>query len=111
MIRDLEYLKELRGLPKIIRVDNGPEFISHKLDVWCKDNKIDLMFIQPRKPMQNRYVERCKGNIRRELFNVYLFKTINEVRIKSEEYIHDYNYNRPHAALGYKTPIDLLEIV
>jgi putative transposase len=109
LIRVLEYLKDLRGLPKMIRVDNGPEFISNKLDVWCKDNKIDLMFIQPGKPMQNGYVERCNGNIRRELLNAYVFKTINEVRIKSEEYMHDYNYNRPHAALGYKTPMDLLE--
>jgi putative transposase len=111
LIRVLECLKDLRGLPKMIRVDNGPEFISHKLDVWCKDNKIDLMFIQPGKPMQNGYVERCNGNIRRELLNAYVFKTINEVRVKSEEYMHDYNYNRPHAALGYKTPMDLLENV
>ncbi len=28
LIRSLEYLKEFRGLPKMIRVDNGPEFIS-----------------------------------------------------------------------------------
>lgn len=30
LIRVLEYLQEFRGLPKMIRVDNGPEFISHK---------------------------------------------------------------------------------
>ena len=29
LIRVLEYLKEFRGLPEMIRVDNGPEFISH----------------------------------------------------------------------------------
>ena len=43
----LERLKEVHGLPQMIRVDNGPEFISHKLDHWCKDNKVQLMFIQP----------------------------------------------------------------
>lgn len=47
VIRVLEYLKEFRGLPQMIRVDNDPEFISHKLDYWCKENKIDLIFIQP----------------------------------------------------------------
>ena len=47
LIRSLEYLREFRGLPKMIRVDNGPEFISQKLDQWCKDNKITLLFIQP----------------------------------------------------------------
>lgn len=111
LIRVLEYLKEFRGLPKMIRMDNGPEFISHKLDIWAKENKIDLIFIQPGKPMQNGFIERCNGNIRRELLNAYVFKSIDEVREKAEEYMMDYNYHRPHAALNFKTPIDLLENV
>jgi putative transposase len=45
LIRVLEYLKEFRGLPEMIRVDNGPEFISHKLEAWCKENKVQLVFI------------------------------------------------------------------
>jgi putative transposase len=109
LIRVLEYLKEFRGIPQMIRVDNGPEFISHKLDVWCKDNKIELVFIQPGKPMQNGYIERCNGNVRREFLNAYVFKTLEEVRIKAEEYMYDFNYHRPHKALNFKTPIDLLE--
>jgi putative transposase len=112
LIRTLEYLKEFRGLPQMIRVDNGPEFISHKLDLWCKEHNIQLTFIQPGKPMQNGYIERCNGNIRRELLNAYVFKTLDEVREKAEEWMIDYNYNRPHKALNYKTPMDLLpEIV
>ncbi|AHM60548.1 integrase catalytic subunit [Flammeovirgaceae bacterium 311] len=43
LIRVLEYLKEFRGLPEIIRMDNGPEFISYKLECWCKENKIRLV--------------------------------------------------------------------
>lgn len=110
LIRVLERLKEDRGLPSMIRVDNGPEFISSKLDHWCKEHKITLSFIQPGKPMQNGYIERCNGNIRRELLNAYAFKTIDEVRTKAEEYLLDYNQNRPHKALGYKTPYELLEV-
>jgi putative transposase len=109
LIRVLDYLKKFRGLPQMIRMDNGPEFISHKLDLWSKENKIELVFIQPGKPMQNGYIERCNGNIRRELLNAYIFKTIAEVREKSEEYMHDYNHNRPHSSLNYKTPIELLD--
>ena len=108
LIRCLEYLKEFRGLPNMIRVDNGPEFISHKLDMWCKDHKIQLCFIQPGKPMQNGYVERCNGNIRKELLNAYVFKTLDEVRLKTEEWMYDYNYHRPHKSLNYMAPIDLL---
>jgi len=104
VIRVLEYLKEFRGLPGIIRVDNGPEFISHKLDQWCKQNKITLMFIQPGKPMQNGYIERCNGNIRKELLNAYVFTTLTEVREKAEEWMIDYNNERPHKSLGYRAP-------
>lgn len=111
LIRVLEYLKEFRGLPEMIRVDNGPEFISHKLDIWCREHKIQLMFIQPGKPMQNGFIERCNGNIRRELLNAYVFKSISEVREKAEEYMEDYNYHRPHASLNFKTPMDILENV
>lgn len=104
VIRVLEYLEEFRGLPQIIRVDNGPEFISHKLDQWCRQHKITLVFIQPGKPMQNAYVERCNGNIRKELLNTYVFTTLQEVREKAEEWMIDYNNERPHKSLGYKAP-------
>lgn len=107
LIGVLEALKELRGLPKVIRVDNGPEFISHKLDVRCNENKIKLVFIQPGKPMQNGFVERCNGSIRKELLNANIFKTLDEFRWKIEEYKMDYNHCRPHSALNYKTPIEM----
>lgn len=110
VIRVLEQLEESRGLPAMIRVDNGPEFISHKLDAWCKDRGIMLAYIQPGKPTQNAYVERLNGSIRRELLNTYVFRTLEEVREKAAEWQHDYNHRRPHSALGYRTPVDLLPL-
>jgi putative transposase len=107
VIRVLEALKETRGLPEMIRVDNGPEFISFKLDHWCKENHIALIFIQPGKPSQNAFIERCNGNIRKELLNAYVFRTLEEVRIKVQQWKDDYNYHRPHSALNYKTPIEI----
>lgn len=108
VIRVLEGLRTTRGLPKMIRVDNGPEFISAMFDMWCKENGITLVFIQPGKPTQNAYVERCNGNIRKELLNAYVFKTMPEVRYRTEPWRIDHNQNRPHAALNYRTPADLL---
>ena len=60
VIRVLEKLTVQRGCPANIRCDNGPEFISHKLEQWCSDKsrQISLQFIQPGKPMQNAYIER-----------------------------------------------------
>ncbi|MND86887.1 Integrase core domain protein [compost metagenome] len=96
-------------LPKSIRMDNGPEFISKKLDDWSKENKVTLVFIQPGQPTQNAFIERCNGSIRRELLNAYVFKTLNEVRTMAEEWMYDYNFQLPHQALNFKTPMDLLE--
>lgn len=110
LIRALEYLHEFRGLPKMIRVDNGPEFISAKLDDWCKKHKITLVFIQPGKPMQNAYVERCNGSIRRELLNAYVFTSLREVREKAEQWRQDYNCSRPHQALGFVPPAEYPKI-
>lgn len=104
LIRALEYLQEFRGLPNMIRVDKGPECIAAKLDQWCKKQKITLVFIQPGKPMQKAYVERCNGSIRRELLNAYVFTALREVREKAEEWRLDYNTKRPHQSLGYCTP-------
>ena len=53
MIRVLEELEESRGLPSMPKLDNGPEFISHRLDAWSKERKIALAFIQLDEPMQN----------------------------------------------------------
>jgi putative transposase len=108
VIRCLEQIGKTRGLPKMIRVDNGPEFISAKLDMWCKENKIQLIFIQPGEPTQNAFIERLNGTFRRDILNAYVFKSIQEVKDISKEWIHDYNYNRPHKSLNNKTPIEYL---
>jgi putative transposase len=106
VIRCLEEIAQYRGHPKMIRVDNGPEFISAKLDLWCKEKQIQLIFIQPGEPTQNAYIERLNGTFRRDVLNAYVFKSIQEVRTLSNEWMHDYNYNRPHRALKNKTPIE-----
>jgi len=109
VIKVLDKLIFSRGIPKMIRVDNGPEFISNKLDAWCKDNKIQLVFIQPGKPMQNGFIERLNGSLRRELLNAYVFRTINEVRLQVDDWKNDYNYFRPHESLNNKTPIEMID--
>lgn len=108
VIRVLEQLQESRGLPEMIRVDNGPEFVSHKLDAWSKERGITLAYIEPGEPTQNAYIERLNGSLRRELLNAYVFRTLDEVRQKTSDWKHDYNHQRPHKSLGYRTPIGAL---
>ena len=109
VIRVLERVSLDRPLPMMIRVDNGPEFISDKLDCWCIDKKVQLVFIQPGKPMQNGYVERLNGSIRKELLNAYIFRTLSEVREMASVWKEDYNNNRPHDALGNRTPREITD--
>jgi len=106
VIRVLERLVQTRETPKQIRVDNGPEFISDRLQSWCKQRSIELKFIQPGKPVQNAFVERNNGSLRKELLDAYLFFTLAEVRKMAEEWRQDYNSARPHQALGFVPPLE-----
>jgi len=108
VIRTLQRLIELKTKPQMIRVDNGPEFISDRLQQWCDEHKISLQFIQPGKPMQNAFIERNNGSLRKELLDAYLFYSLTEVRTMAEEWRHDYNCSRPHQSLGFVPPIEYI---
>jgi len=108
VIRTLQRLIETRTKPQSIRVDNGPEFISDKLQQWCDDQKIRLQFIQPGKPVQNAFIERNSGSLRKELLDAYLFYSLQEVRTMAEEWRQDYNHERPHESLGYVPPVEFI---
>jgi len=105
LIRVLERIIEQRGKPVCLRTDNGPEFISHKLQEWCEDRGIRIAYIQPGKPTQNAFIERKNGSLRRGLLNAYLFSSLTEVRFMAEEWQRDYNMERPHKSLGYLSPV------
>jgi putative transposase len=94
------------GCPAQVRVDNGPELISHVLQDWCTGQGIILHWIAPGKPTQNAYIERFNGSFRRELLNQYLFSSLRQVREQCEQWQYDYNYLRPHEALNFLTPIE-----
>lgn len=106
VIRALDRLREQRGLPEQIRVDNGPEYISNKLRIWANKNNVELMFIQPGKPTQNSLMERLNGTCRNELLNANWFFHLDQVRELANEWMHEYNFERPHQALGDRTPIE-----
>lgn len=74
--------------------------------MWCRKNKIQLLFIQPGEPTQNAYIERFNGTFRRDVLNAYIFKALDDVRDITEQCIYDYNYIRPHKALKNKTPME-----
>ncbi len=104
--RALDQVVVLRGKPANIRSDNGPEFISHLMEQWGEQHKVSWHYIQPGRPMQNAYIERKNGSMRRELLNSWMFESLSEARMRCEAWRLDYNHERPHKALGYLSPVD-----
>jgi putative transposase len=100
----LEKLGELRGLPEVITVDNGPEFAGKALDEWAYRCGIKLSFIRPGKPIENAFVESFNGRLRDECLNTNWFLSLKHARDIIEDWRRDYNTVRPHSSLGGLTP-------
>jgi putative transposase len=106
VIRVLDQLRETRGLPQSIVVDNGPEFTGRALDTWAYRYGVSLAFIAPGKPSQNGYAESFNGKFRDECLNQHWFITLNDAKRKIESWRQDYNQVRPHSSLGNLSPIE-----
>jgi len=104
VVRVLEGLALWRGYPQQLRLDNGPELISHTLADWASRCHVELAFIQPGKPAQNAYIERFNRTYREDILDAYLFASIQEVQAITEEWVEEYNAVRPHDALGGLPP-------
>ena len=101
----LTRLCDLRGCPEMIRVDNGPEFISETFKGWAKAKGILIHFIEPGKPAQNAYVERFNKSFRTEVLDINWFTSLGEVKRLADEWRDIYNMQRPHESLGGYAPI------
>jgi putative transposase len=110
IIRTLDRIALWRGYPAKLRVDNGPEFTSVLMAEWAETHGVTLEFIQPGKPTQNSFIERFNRTYREEVLDMYIFKRLSEVRNTTENWIDEYNEQRPHESLGNLTPREYMII-
>ena len=102
--RVLDRLALSRGLPQVIRTDNGKEFCGKAMVIWAHQQGVQLRLIQPGKPNQNAYVESFNGRLRDECLNEHWFTHLLQARTTIETWRREYNEERPKKALGGLTP-------
>jgi putative transposase len=108
VVQTLERVCAKTGYPTTIRVDQGSEFISRDLDLWAYTNSVTLDFSRPGTPTDNAFIEAFNGRFRAECLNTHWFLSLADAREKLEDWSRYYNEERPHGAIGQKTPIALL---
>jgi putative transposase len=108
--RVLDEVIAQRGRPQAIRCDNGPELTSRHFLAWSVEWKIELRHIQPGKPTQNAHVESFHGRLREECLRLNWFTNLFDARRKITSWRKEYNEERPHSSLDYRTPTEFAHI-
>jgi len=93
-----------RGLPRILRTDNGKECCGRAMRPWAHERGLTLRLIEPGKPNQNAYIESFNGRFRDECLNEHWFTRLAHARVVIEDWRREYNDERPKKALGGLTP-------
>ena len=83
----MERIIEWRGKPKVIRLDNDPEYIANSLVNWAKEHDIFLNYIEPSKPTQNAYIERFNRTARHEWFNMHTFESVEHAQLLATQWL------------------------
>lgn len=104
VVRVLDRVAAVRGYPRAIVCDNGPEFVSEALDTWAHEHGVLLDFIDPGKPVQNPFIESFNGTFREECLNESWFVSLYDAQRTIEAWRIDYECERPHSKLKDLTP-------
>lgn len=104
LTRVLDTLNASRGLPEVIRTDNGKEFCGRAKLSWCHGRGVKLRLIEPVKPNQNAYIESFNGRFRDECLNENRFTGLLQARVIIEAWQWECNEERLKKALGELTP-------
>ena len=104
LTRVLSRLADTRGLPHVVRTDNGKEFCGRAMLTWAQTCNVTLRLIEPGTPNQNAYIESFNGRLRDECLNEHWFLNLTHAQTIIETWRCEYNEERPKNALGELTP-------
>lgn len=100
----LSSVVERRGIPGRIRSDNGPEFVAEVVRAWVVASGFETLYIAPGKPWQNGYAEAFHSRLRDEFLERESFENVSQAQGAADLWRVEYNTQRPHSSLDYKTP-------
>lgn len=104
VIDTLAELFSMRGVPDHIRSDNGPEFVAQAIQRWLTQLEIEGLYIAPGSPWENGYAESFHSRLRDEFLALEEFENLAAARKLTTAWQREYNEERPHSSLGYRTP-------
>ncbi len=104
VIDTLAELFAMRGVPRAIRSDNGPEFVAHAIRRWLDQVGTQALYIAPGSPWENGYAESFHSRLRDEFLALEIFDSRQEAKHLTAAWREDYNHHRPHSSLGYQPP-------
>jgi putative transposase len=94
------------GDTPVVRSDNGLIFQARRFRAACRDYRLRQEFITPYTPEQNGIIERFFRTLKEECVWQHNFASFAEARRRISRWIQWYNAERPHSALGYKSPVE-----
>lgn len=106
VIDALAELFAMRGVPELVRSDNGPEFIALAIQKWLGQVGVETLYIAPGAPWENGYAESFHSRLRDEFLALEVFENVAAARKLTTAWKDDYNHHRPHSSLGYLTPAE-----
>ena len=92
------------GPPHRIRSDNGPEFAADAVRSWLEATGSGALYVAPASPWQNGYAESFHSKLRDEFLNLEDFESQAQAQALGTLWKEEYNTERPHSSLAYKTP-------
>jgi transposase InsO family protein len=91
-----------------IMSDNGPNYRSKIVAAFCSEREIRQVFTRPYRPRTNGKAERFIQTMLREWAYAAAYPSSSQRRRALPRWIDYYNQQRPHSALGHRTPASRL---
>ena len=98
-----------RGRPEIFNSDQGAQFTSEAFTQMLQEQGVRVSMDGKGRYLDNIFVERLWRSIKYEEVYLKAYQTVAEARTGINAYLEFYNRQRPHQALGYRTPAQVYQ--